>query len=915
MSALGRSPREFNETISIAVADDGSGVVRLLPAEDRATDADAASPAMGALEIGRASLLKALGLDDHVAARRYRLRGMLGMGSTGQVFEIDDADLARVAAVKVLQADRPDRDDLTHFIQEAQITASLTHPHVLPIYDIDSVGDGRIYFTMPRIEGRSLGTLLGGTDGIAADPTAHGLLDDPNALVTVAIAIAQVLAFAHHRNIVHQDIKPDNIMIGDFGEVWLLDWGSAVRLATNAKPRLYGTPLYMSPEQARAEHVDPRSDLYCLGATLFHALVRRCPTWDADPDAFWRNKRAGAIDAPTAPERARVPAVLLDIALKAMAVEPAARYASAEALVGDLQAYQRGQAVTAHREGAFEYAVRIWRSHGRRWSAIAAVLAVVLALAGMLYGERLKEIARWGRPIVVDDFAGSVLDPRWRVIDGGIRVDGGQLVTSAGREVHLQLERRLSGPTAIEYDGEILPGSHRGDLSMQWWRDRAPGTEGRGADASEAICFQIGAFDGAFSAIRDGGRTVAFSDFKPLIGRTYHIRDEIIGDRVSMSVDGRELCSWRSQFPLDDGYLVLYSVYPGHAFAHVRVYSQGIAQKIPATAIGDALVELRRYDDAAQAYARVAATFDDRELGREARFREGLCRWRLAQWDEAFAAWAPLSGTAQQGFVTLYRLKRDFTDKRYDAVCAGLELLCADAAPELRSEIALTWGEDAEQLCRQRDLAHIKQYLAMHDRCLVDQTEVDGQSADCLLTLGRDDEVLSRFPHQEFYCSCALHHQQRYPEIVARFPDQLWLYNVALLHTAQDERIEKDLNPYAWHEALFRTCRFEEPHEAARQQGGDLLRAPRPGQARRTGPQRSARLHQGFRAGADGPRRPGRGHDDAPAPVGPGRGGDQAVRPPLRAVVGGADAHQPGRLHRQRRRHGHGGGRAGQRAH
>jgi hypothetical protein len=810
MSAHGPSRRELNETISIAIADDGSGAVRLLPAEDSATDAAAASPAMGTLEIGRASLLKALGLDDHVAARRYRLRGMLGMGSTGQVFEVDDADLARVAAVKVLQADRPDRNDLTHFIQEAQITASLTHPHVLPIYDIDSVGDGRIYFTMPRIEGRSLGTLLGGTDGLTVDPTAHGLLDDPNALVTVAIAIAQVLAFAHHRNIVHQDIKPDNIMIGDFGEVWLLDWGSAVRLAPNSKPRLYGTPLYMSPEQARAEHVDPRSDIYCLGATLFHALVRRCPTWDADPDAFWRKKRAGAIDAPTAPERARVPAVLLDIALKAMAADPAARYASAEALVGDLQAYQRGLAVTAHREGAIECAVRLWRAHGRRWSAIAAVVAVILVLAGMLYGERLKEIARWGRPILVDDFVGPVLSPQWQVIDGGFRVDGGRLVSTDSHESRILLDRRLSGPTAIEYDAEILPGSHRGDISLTWWRDRALVAKKRGPAVSEAVGFQIGAFDGAFSAIRDGNQTVAFSDFKPQVGRSYHIRDEIIGDRVSMSVDGRELCSWRSQFPLDDGYLVFYFVYQEHACSRLRVYSQGVAQKIPATAIGDALVELRRYDDAAQAYARVAASFGDSELGREARFREGLCRWRLAQWDAAFAAWAPLSGTPQQGFVTLYQLKRDFTDQRYDAVCAGLERLCADAAPELRSEIALTWGEDAEELCRFRDLNHVQQYLAMHDRCLVDQTEVDGQCADCLLSLDRDDEVLSRFPHQEYYCSSALQHLQRFPDIIARFPDQVWIYNLALLRTAQDERIEKELDPYAWDEALFRTCRFDE---------------------------------------------------------------------------------------------------------
>ncbi len=523
---------------------------------------------------------------------------------------------------------------------------------------------------------------------------------------------------------------------------------------------------------------------------------------------FWRKKRAGEIDAPSPQEQARVPAVLLDIALKAMAADPAARYASAEALLGDLQAYQRGQAVTAHREGLLEFAGRLWRSHGRRWSAMAAVVAIIAVLVGMLYGERVKEIARWGRPILVDEFEGQTFGSQWLQIDGGFHVEHGRLVSQQGSN-HILLDHRLSGPTAIEYDAEITPGSHLGDLSLIWCSDRSLDARGK-TTVTEAIRCQIGAFDGAYSAIEEGGTPVAFSTFRPVFGRIYHVRDEFVGDRVSMSIDGRQQCSWRSQFPLDDGYAELYATYAHHAFSHVRVFSQGIAQKVSATAIGDALVEMRRYEDAAQAYARVAVSFADTELGREARFREGVCRWRLSQWQEAFAAWASLKGTPQEGYVALYALKRAFASKRFDDVVAGLERLCVGASPELLHEIALAWGEEAEAMCRSGDVAHIKQFLSMHDRCFADQAEVDGQCADCLLKLGLNDDVLSRFAYQDHHCVLALGAQQRWPDIVSRYPDQLWDYNIALLNTAQDDRIECDLDPPAKRQMLLRTCRFEE---------------------------------------------------------------------------------------------------------
>ena len=205
--------------------------------------------------------------------------------------------------------------------------------------------------------------------------------------------------------------------------------------------------------------------------------------------------------------------------------------------------------------------------------------------------------------------------------------------------------------------------------------------------------------------IEASGTLVAFSAFEAgLRPHTYHVRDEIVGDRISMSIDGQQLCSWRSQFPSTAGYVELFATYAHHSFSHVRVFSQGIAQKVAATAIGDSLVELRRYDDAAQAYARVAVIRGHRAWTRGALPRGRLPLATVTNGEEAFAAWASLKDTPQEGFVKLYAIKRDFASKRYDDVVAGLERLGQAASPELLHEIALAWGEKqaryAKQECR-----------------------------------------------------------------------------------------------------------------------------------------------------------------------------------------------------------------------
>ncbi len=143
--------------------------------------------------------------------------------------------------------------------------------------------------------GPSLGAAI---ESSSPGPRAAAIADF-NAIVSIAIAVCNATAYAHHRGIIHQDIKPDNILLGGFGEVLLLDWGSAALVpeaSGRVTSKLYGTPLYMSPEQARGEYADRRSDIFCIGAALFHALLLRLPTWSDEPtDSGARNQ------APTVP--------------------------------------------------------------------------------------------------------------------------------------------------------------------------------------------------------------------------------------------------------------------------------------------------------------------------------------------------------------------------------------------------------------------------------------------------------------------------------------------------------------------------------------------------------------------------------------------------------------------------------------
>ena len=269
-----------------------------------------------------------------ISGGRYALSELLGAGGMAEVFLAHDRILGRDLALKVLRENyAKDAAFVSRFQREAVSAAALNHPHVVQVYDQGRSEDGRLYIAMEHVPGGNLSDLI----------TRRGPLD-PAEAARLASQVAEALGSAHEHGIVHRDVKPQNVLLDEAGDAKVADFGIAVAASTSTTSgtnRLFGTPTYMSPEQAMGEQVGPTSDLYSLGVVLYEMLTGSVP-FEAEGALATAMKHV--TEQPLSPREREpsVPETMDALVMGLLAKNPEDRYQSATHLAEDLRRAREG---------------------------------------------------------------------------------------------------------------------------------------------------------------------------------------------------------------------------------------------------------------------------------------------------------------------------------------------------------------------------------------------------------------------------------------------------------------------------------------------------------------------------------------------------------------------------------------------
>ncbi|MBX3474738.1 MAG: protein kinase [Planctomycetes bacterium] len=492
---------------------------------------------------------------------RYTVKSEFARGGMGRVLLALDNAVGREVAMKELlpsvvgssslpaSARDASRGELVErFLREAKVTGQLEHPNIVPVYEIGSREDGRVFYTMKLVRGKTLASRL---KAIQTDETldAHEKLVHRLKLLDAFHDVCNAIAYAHSRHVIHRDLKPANIMLGEYGETLVLDWGLARvqgqedRIAKGKTGKLpdlspsllqegsdartldgavLGTPAYMPPEQARGElvNVDERSDVYALGAMLYEILAGRPPY--EGPTAQTVLAKVLVLEpeslAKVVPE---APRELVALADKAMAREKNDRIGSARHLAMEIAAYRDGRALSVYQYSTGELMMRFVR---RNRTAVGVALAALVALLCL------------GTYAVINiaderDQARSALNLATQERESRERVERqnaeerARLVSQRRREVDsLQAkvaQHAAAGPTAI---AERLLQSHKEDPL----RTLEPAKREESASAVKAVLALAVARESLLAALTEpvAGRSEDFASTAELAGLRKSLRDE-----------------------------------------------------------------------------------------------------------------------------------------------------------------------------------------------------------------------------------------------------------------------------------------------------------------------------------------------------------------------------------------------------
>ncbi|MBM3198893.1 MAG: serine/threonine protein kinase, partial [Chlamydiae bacterium] len=521
----------------------------------------------------------------------YKILRKMASGGMGDIFLAEDPLCHRKLALKRIRADRRKQEGLRErFLKEAQIAAKLSHPCIIPIYQIH-ISEEEVYYTMPLVEGSTLKEILQTTreqekEGGSHHPIGSSLL----ALMRIFLHIGQAMAYAHDKGVLHKDLKPENIIIGPYGEVLILDWGLAEQAGQEKEPlpmeedklgsfhltrpgKVAGTLSYLPPERLYGHRASFASDIYALGVILYQMLTLRFPFQGKDVRQYKQRIKQGKLIDPLerAPYR-DIPPQLAHIAKRCLAKHPNKRYPSVNNLLQDLNNYMEGKAEWVPCGGVQVESKEDW------------LLQENILLSKHISLTREADILEWAHLMVAK-----------RLFSENIKI-----------ETHVRI--------------------HKTGKGIGFLLHIHPPTGGKGEDF-----FREGFFLWIGSA-RSPGIYLFRSNMELLSNPSFFLEENIsyfvsvqkIGSHIQLSINGTLVLDYIGHIPLYGPHIGLVLKDESLDVGTLLLSSSSPNIQVHCLTVPDTLLALHHFQEAKEKYREIANSFEGRVEGKEAIYKGGL---------------------------------------------------------------------------------------------------------------------------------------------------------------------------------------------------------------------------------------------------------------------------------------------------
>jgi diguanylate cyclase (GGDEF)-like protein len=555
-------------------------------------------------------------IDGHTVLAR------LGTGSTGEVLLVRQPDLNRHVALKRPLTAHLTPEQAEAFEREAKVTAGLEHPGVVTVHMMGRDLDGRRYYTMKPLHGSSLAHVLDsrrkGDLEMLRRFTLHRLLE-------ILQRVSETIAYAHQQQVLHLDLSPSNIVVGQFGEVTIIDWGTGSESATRKRSSedtkdpaklafLVGSPAYLAPEllPGRREQPTPCSDVFALGAILYEILAGRPPFLKATTretlDALMKRE---VTPPETAAADAGIDLVLSKLCLQALSFDPAAR------------------------PSALQFSERLGQ-YVRR--------------------ETVWETTRFGKE------AHPVVESEWVTAVGKWELGDGEWISRGGGDCLLFWKVPVPGAFRFVAEGWLegvgeLALCGRGPVIDTAYKNRQQRLK------FEGYCFEFGAeYDTCTKLARNGIDVMAEQGLAPEAGRRYRLELEYDDGWLRCFIDGKRIFTYRELFPAPGIHIGFYAYGNGAHLRPLEVHRETGGVQVPAIWVADELFRHRSYEAALPRYQEFAVQHAGRLQGDEARLKMGLCLQATNRPEEARQVFESLRGSTLEPFALAEMATIDLED-------------------------------------------------------------------------------------------------------------------------------------------------------------------------------------------------------------------------------------------------------------